>query len=141
MEVNMTEIPMENIEQKFSKFFDSDFGGYWKPNDCRPRWKVRLCFTDFYFLIIYPSNKVQYNFILALFVLQVAILIPFRNRHEHLPILFQHLIPMLQSQRLQFAFYVIEQVQSAVCVVYVRVLQCNERYVIIHSESNVLYIT
>lgn len=43
-------------------------------------------------------------------VLQVAILIPFRNRHEHLPILFQHLIPVLQSQRLQFGFYVIEQV-------------------------------
>lgn len=41
---------------------------------------------------------------------QVAILIPFRNRHEHLPILFQHLAPMLQRQRLQFAFYVIEQV-------------------------------
>ncbi|XP_075935376.1 beta-1,4-galactosyltransferase 6 isoform X1 [Anarhichas minor] len=78
MEVNMTEIPMEEIELKFSKFFDIDFGGHWKPKDCRPRWKV-------------------------------AILIPFRNRHEHLPILFQHLIPMLQRQRLQFAFYVIEQ--------------------------------
>ncbi|XP_022614753.1 beta-1,4-galactosyltransferase 6-like isoform X2 [Seriola dumerili] len=78
MEVNMTEIPMEEIELKFSKFFDIEFGGHWKPKDCRPRWKV-------------------------------AILIPFRNRHEHLPILFQHLIPMLQRQRLQFAFYVIEQ--------------------------------
>ncbi|CDQ98281.1 unnamed protein product, partial [Oncorhynchus mykiss] len=39
----------------------------------------------------------------------VAILIPFRNRHEHLPILFQHLTPILQRQRLQFAYYVIEQ--------------------------------
>ncbi|NWI61777.1 B4GT6 galactosyltransferase, partial [Calyptomena viridis] len=39
----------------------------------------------------------------------VAILIPFRNRHEHLPIFFRHLIPMLQKQRLEFAFYVVEQ--------------------------------
>uniref|UniRef100_A0A2I3G867 Beta-1,4-galactosyltransferase n=1 Tax=Nomascus leucogenys TaxID=61853 RepID=A0A2I3G867_NOMLE len=39
----------------------------------------------------------------------VAVLIPFRNRHEHLPIFFLHLIPMLQKQRLEFAFYVIEQ--------------------------------
>ncbi|XP_063064733.1 beta-1,4-galactosyltransferase 5 [Engraulis encrasicolus] len=40
---------------------------------------------------------------------KVAILVPFRNRHEHLPILLRHLIPILQKQRLQFAFYVIEQ--------------------------------
>ncbi|KAG5282436.1 hypothetical protein AALO_G00056000 [Alosa alosa] len=40
---------------------------------------------------------------------KVAILVPFRNRHEHLPVLFRHLIPILQRQRLQFAFYVIEQ--------------------------------
>ncbi|RXM92824.1 Beta-1,4-galactosyltransferase 5 [Acipenser ruthenus] len=40
---------------------------------------------------------------------KVAILVPFRNRHEHLPVLFRHLIPALQRQRLHFAFYVIEQ--------------------------------
>lgn len=40
IEVNMTEIPMEEIELKFSKFFDIEFGGHWKPKDCRPRWKV-----------------------------------------------------------------------------------------------------
>lgn len=44
--------------------------------------------------------------------LKVAILIPFRNRHEHLPIFFRHLIPMLQKQRLEFAFYVVEQVTA-----------------------------
>ncbi|KAL4630984.1 beta-1,4-galactosyltransferase 6-like [Arapaima gigas] len=78
IDVNMSEILMEEVESKFSKRMDVQFGGHWKPKDCKPRWKV-------------------------------AILIPFRNRHEHLPILFQHLIPMLQRQRLQFAFYVIEQ--------------------------------
>uniref|UniRef100_A0A2K6EN73 Beta-1,4-galactosyltransferase 6 n=1 Tax=Propithecus coquereli TaxID=379532 RepID=A0A2K6EN73_PROCO len=44
---------------------------------------------------------------------KVAVLIPFRNRHEHLPIFFLHLIPMLQKQRLEFAFYVIEQVSKS----------------------------
>lgn len=42
IEVNMTEIPMEEIELKFSKFFDIEFGGHWKPKDCKPRWKVGL---------------------------------------------------------------------------------------------------
>jgi len=43
MDVNMTEIPMEEIELKFSKFYDIDFGGHWKPKDCSPRWKVGSC--------------------------------------------------------------------------------------------------
>lgn len=42
----------------------------------------------------------------------MAILVPFRNRHEHLPVLLRHLIPMLQRQRLRFAFYVVEQVSG-----------------------------
>lgn len=63
-----------------------------------------------------------------LFSPQVAILIPFRNRHEHLPILFKHLIPILQRQRLQFAFYVIEQVQCVGVCVCVYALQCIMRH-------------
>ncbi|XP_072096287.1 beta-1,4-galactosyltransferase 5-like isoform X1 [Mobula birostris] len=76
--VNMTEISLEEIQGFFSKDPYMQIGGHWKPRDCIPRWKV-------------------------------AILIPFRNRHEHLPILLKHLIPLLQHQRLEFAFYVIEQ--------------------------------
>lgn len=51
IDVNMTEIPMEEIELKFSKFFDIEFGGHWKPKDCRPRWKVGSCILKV--LIIY----------------------------------------------------------------------------------------
>ncbi|XP_043944907.1 beta-1,4-galactosyltransferase 5 [Protopterus annectens] len=76
--VNMSEIHMEEIEALFTQNSDIKQGGHWRPKDCIPRWKV-------------------------------AILIPFRNRHEHLPVLFRHLIPMLQRQRLEFAFYLIEQ--------------------------------
>lgn len=40
IDVNMTEIPMEETELKFTKFFDIEFGGHWKPKDCIPHWKV-----------------------------------------------------------------------------------------------------
>ncbi|XP_076810934.1 beta-1,4-galactosyltransferase 5-like isoform X1 [Clavelina lepadiformis] len=40
---------------------------------------------------------------------KVAILVPFRNRHEHLPILLRHLLPMLMKQHLQFSIFVINQ--------------------------------
>ena len=43
IEVNMTEIPIEEMELKFSTFFDIKFGGHWKPKDCKPRWKVCVC--------------------------------------------------------------------------------------------------
>ncbi|KAJ3586824.1 hypothetical protein NHX12_013216 [Muraenolepis orangiensis] len=79
LEVNMTEISLDEVERSLLEAEPSLApGGYWKPTDCQPRWKV-------------------------------AILIPFRNRQEHLPILLRHLVPALQRQRLQFAFYVIEQ--------------------------------
>ncbi|XP_030625675.1 beta-1,4-galactosyltransferase 5 isoform X1 [Chanos chanos] len=79
LEVNMSEIALEEVERWLLKA-DPTLG----PGGL---WKPHDCI---------PRWK-------------VAILVPFRNRHEHLPILFRHLIPALQRQRLQFAFYVIEQ--------------------------------
>ncbi|KAG8002609.1 Beta-1 [Nibea albiflora] len=78
LEVNMSEISLEEVERSLLEEESIAPGGYWKPKDCLPRWKV-------------------------------AILVPFRNRHEHLPILLRHLVPVLQKQRLHFAFYFIEQ--------------------------------
>ncbi|XP_016891438.1 beta-1,4-galactosyltransferase 5 isoform X2 [Cynoglossus semilaevis] len=79
MLVNMSEVSLEEVETSLLEAEPSTApGGFWKPTDCLPRWKV-------------------------------AILVPFRNRFEHLPILLKHLVPVLQRQRLQFAFYVIEQ--------------------------------
>ena len=46
--------------------------------------------------------------------MQVAIVIPFRDRHHHLPILLKHLIPFLQSQYLEFGIFVTEQVRFCV---------------------------
>uniref|UniRef100_UPI00358F1AAF beta-1,4-galactosyltransferase 5-like isoform X2 n=1 Tax=Myxine glutinosa TaxID=7769 RepID=UPI00358F1AAF len=77
IDVNMSLISFAKVQTRVSNLGVRP-GGHWRPNDCKPRWKV-------------------------------AILIPFRNRHEHLPILLRHLVPMLQRQHLQFAFYLIEQ--------------------------------
>uniref|UniRef100_A0A0B7A0Q6 Beta-1,4-galactosyltransferase n=1 Tax=Arion vulgaris TaxID=1028688 RepID=A0A0B7A0Q6_9EUPU len=41
---------------------------------------------------------------------RVAIIIPFRNREEHLMILLKNLIPMLSRQQLDYGIFVIEQV-------------------------------
>lgn len=43
---------------------------------------------------------------------KVAIVIPFRNRFFHLPILLKHIIPYLQSQYLEFGIYVVEQANA-----------------------------
>ncbi|XP_041452641.1 beta-1,4-galactosyltransferase 6-like [Lytechinus variegatus] len=40
---------------------------------------------------------------------KVAVLIPFRDRFDHLTILLRYLIPMMQKQLLQFSIFVIEQ--------------------------------
>ncbi|XP_022256847.1 beta-1,4-N-acetylgalactosaminyltransferase bre-4-like [Limulus polyphemus] len=40
---------------------------------------------------------------------RVAIIIPFRDRHEHLMILLYHLHPLLQRQQLDYTIYVVEQ--------------------------------
>uniref|UniRef100_A0A7N6FI27 Beta-1,4-galactosyltransferase n=1 Tax=Anabas testudineus TaxID=64144 RepID=A0A7N6FI27_ANATE len=80
LEVNMTEVSLEEVERSLLEGELSIAPG--------GHWKPKDCL---------PRWK-------------VAILVPFRNRHEHLPILLRHLVPVLQKQRLQFAFYVIEQV-------------------------------
>lgn len=42
LEVNMSEVSLEDVERSL---LESDpgltLGGYWKPKDCLPRWKVR----------------------------------------------------------------------------------------------------
>ncbi|XP_033626151.1 uncharacterized protein LOC117289235 isoform X2 [Asterias rubens] len=43
---------------------------------------------------------------------KVAIVIPFRDRSYHLPIVLKYLTPMLRRQLLEFAFYVVEQNNS-----------------------------
>jgi hypothetical protein len=42
---------------------------------------------------------------------RIAIVIPFRDRHEHLCILLKNLIPLLISQLTEFRIFVIEQVR------------------------------
>lgn len=40
IDVNMSEISMEEIHQLFSQDPAIKLGGHWKPKDCLPRWKV-----------------------------------------------------------------------------------------------------
>ncbi|XP_066527704.1 beta-1,4-galactosyltransferase 5 [Hoplias malabaricus] len=79
LEVDMSEVSLEQVERDLQEA-DPSLG-------LGGHWKPKDCI---------PRWK-------------VAILVPFRNRHEHLPILFRHLIPILQRQRLQFGLYVVEQ--------------------------------
>lgn len=40
---------------------------------------------------------------------KVAIVIPFRNRFEHLPIFLRHIVPLLKRQKLEFSIFISEQ--------------------------------
>ena len=40
---------------------------------------------------------------------KVAIIIPFRDRHEHLNVFIEHMHPFLQRQQLDYGIYVVEQ--------------------------------
>jgi hypothetical protein len=51
--------------------------------------------------------KIIINHILKL---QIAIIIPYRDRHEHLITLLYYLHPILQRQQLDYKIYVTEQV-------------------------------
>ena len=44
---------------------------------------------------------------------KMALIIPFRNRHPHLYILLNNLIPLLQYQKRDFRIYVIDQVNCS----------------------------
>ena len=44
------------------------------------------------------------------FLLQVAIIVPYRNRSEQLKIFLRHMHPFLQRQQLSYQIFIIEQV-------------------------------
>lgn len=52
----------------------------------------------------------------------VAIIIPFRDRREHLCILLKNLIPVLVSQLTEFRIFVIEQVKYWLDAIYIQVI-------------------
>ena len=43
---------------------------------------------------------------------RVAVVVPYRDRRQHLNILLAHLHPMLQRQQLDYRIYVVEQVRA-----------------------------
>ena len=48
---------------------------------------------------------------------RIAVVIPARNRDEHLQTLTQHLHPFLQSQHLEYSVFVVDQVHTHVLVI------------------------
>ncbi|XP_779931.2 beta-1,4-galactosyltransferase 5 isoform X2 [Strongylocentrotus purpuratus] len=42
-------------------------------------------------------------------LLKVAIVVPFRNRFDHLPIFLRHIVPLLKRQKLEFSIFISEQ--------------------------------
>lgn len=52
-EVNMTELPIEEVELQLRQL-GIQFGGHWRPKDCKPRWKVSL-------LCLYESTILKWE--------------------------------------------------------------------------------
>ena len=50
----------------------------------------------------------------------MAVIIPFRDRDQHLIALLRHLIPVLQRQMIHFRIFVVEQVMSIIVLPYRR---------------------
>lgn len=44
---------------------------------------------------------------------KVAVIIPFRDRDQQLPVLLNHLHPILQRQQLDYTIYLVEQTSTA----------------------------
>lgn len=45
IDINMSEIGMDDIHELFSRDPAIKLGGHWKPADCLPRWKVGMSQT------------------------------------------------------------------------------------------------
>jgi hypothetical protein len=64
---------------------------------------------------------------------RLAVIIPFRDREAHLPVLLQVLHPMLQRQQIDYTIFVVEQVSRTkvlkTCLIggFVAVICCQKR--------------
>lgn len=56
---------------------------------------------------------------------QIALIIPYRNRTEHLNIFLRNIHPFLQKQRLDYTIFVIEQAGMFTTIAYIIVLPVN----------------
>lgn len=55
---------------------------------------------------------------------RVAIIVPYRDREEHLGIFLKHMHPVLQRQQLDYRIFVVEQVWTVASEVCVRFHAC-----------------
>jgi len=53
---------------------------------------------------------------------RIAIVVPYRNRQQHLPIFLRHMHPFLQRQMLDYTIYVVEQVRLRFTTSHLRIL-------------------
>ncbi|CAL8323456.1 unnamed protein product [Arctogadus glacialis] len=86
-----SQMTMERVQKENPNVTD---GGRYTPPDCRPRWKLN------HFLG------------LCLLLFQVAIIIPFRHRDNHLKYWLHYLHPILRRQKIHYGIYIINQCMS-----------------------------